>query len=123
MRRKRQDLLDSAERGGASGHLLEFERDELAAADPRPGEYDELAREAHRLQNAEQVRTAAATGYSLLYEADRSAQELLKRVARTLEPLARAVPELAEAAVDSGTARGRDPRGRLQSPRPGTGVG
>ena len=42
--------------------LLEFERDELAAADPRPGEYDELAREAHRLANAEQLRDGRGRG-------------------------------------------------------------
>ena len=54
---------------------------------------------AHRQKNAEQIRAAAASGYSCLYEADRSAQELLSRVARTLEPLTRAAPELAEAAL------------------------
>jgi DNA repair protein RecN (Recombination protein N) len=99
LRRKRQTLLDSVQTRQRERALLEFERGELAAAEPTPGEYDELGREAHRLQNAEQIRTAAATGYSLLYEADRSAQDLLKRVARTLEPLAQAATELAEAAV------------------------
>ena len=97
LRRTRQALLDSAAARGRERALLEFERDELAAAGPNPGEYDELARKAHRLKSAEQIRTAAASGYSLLYEADRSAQELLTRVARTLEPLTRAAPELAEA--------------------------
>ena len=98
LRRKRQALLDSAAARRRERALLEFERDELAAADPRPGEYDELARKAHRLKNAEQIRTAAAAGYSFLYEADRSAQDLLTRVARSLEPLTQAAPELAEAA-------------------------
>jgi DNA repair protein RecN (Recombination protein N) len=97
LRRTRQALLDSAAARGRERALLEFERDELAAAGPNPGEYDELARKAHRLKSAEQIRTAAASGYSLLYEADRSAQELLTRVARTLEPLTRAAPELADA--------------------------
>jgi DNA repair protein RecN (Recombination protein N) len=98
LRSKRQSLLDSAAMRQRERTLLEFERDELAAADPRPGEHDELAREAHRLKSAEQIRTSAGAGYSLLYEADRSAQDLLKRVARSLVPLARAVPELADAA-------------------------
>ncbi len=102
LRRKRQALLDSVQTRLRERALLEFERDELTALDPTSGEYDELGREAHRLQNAEQIRTAAATGYSLLYEADRSAQDLLKRVARTLEPLAQAASELAEAAVTLG---------------------
>ena len=97
LRRTRQALLDSAAARERERALLEFERDELAAAGPSLGEYDELARKAHRIKNAEQIRTAAASGYSFLYEADRSAQELLTRVARTLEPLTRAAPELAQA--------------------------
>ncbi len=98
LRRKRQELIDSAEARRRERALLEFERDELSAADPKRGEHDELTLEAQRLSHADQLRTAAAEGYALLYEADRSAQGLLKRVARALEPLARAVPELAEAA-------------------------
>ena len=99
LRRKRQELIESAESRRRERALLEFERDELAAADPRRGESEELAREAHRLAHADQLRNAAAEGYSLLYEADRSAQGLLTRVARALDPLAGAVPELAEAAA------------------------
>ncbi len=95
--RKRQSLLDSASTRRRERALLEFERAELAAADPRPGEYDELVRKARRQKCAEQIRTAAASGYAFLYEADRSAQELLTRVARSLEPLTRAAPELLEA--------------------------
>ncbi|MGP0069868.1 MAG: DNA repair protein RecN [Isosphaeraceae bacterium] len=99
LRRQRQELIESAEARRRERALLEFERDELAAADPRRGESEELAREAHRLAHADQLRTAAAEGYSLLYEADRSAQGLLSRVARALDPMAGAVPELAEAAA------------------------
>jgi DNA repair protein RecN (Recombination protein N) len=99
LRRARQALLDSVQARQRERALLEFERGELATADPTPGEYDELGREAHRLQNAEQIRSVAASGYSLLYEADRSAQDLLKRVARTLEPMAAAATELAEASA------------------------
>jgi DNA repair protein RecN (Recombination protein N) len=94
--RARRELLDSALARQRERDLLEFERDLFAAADPKPGEYAELSREAHRLQSAEQLRAAAAGGYSLLYEAEPSAQDLLIRVARTLEPLAETVPELAD---------------------------
>jgi DNA repair protein RecN (Recombination protein N) len=99
LRRQRQELIESTESRRRERALLEFERDELTAADPRRGESEELAREAHRLAHADQLRTAAAEGYALLYEADRSAQGLLTRVARALDPLAGAVPELAEAAA------------------------
>ncbi len=98
LRRKRQSLLDSVVARQRERALLEFERDELAAAGPRLGEYDELTREADRLRSADQVRNAVSSGYSLLYEADRSAQGLLTKVARTLEPLTQAAPELAAAA-------------------------
>ena len=80
--------------------LLVFESEELLAASPRVGEADDLAREAHRLGNAEQVRAAARAGFALLYESDRSAQGLLEKVARSLAPLADAVPEFADAAAD-----------------------
>ena len=51
------------------------------------------------MANAGALRAAATEGHDLLYEADDSAQELLKRVARMLEPLAANVPELADAAA------------------------
>ena len=57
-----------------------------------------MNREAHRLANAGQLRNAASVGYSLLYEADCSAQGLLDKVARTIGPLALSVPELVESA-------------------------
>ncbi len=100
LRRRRKALLEAVEQRARERALLAFERDELAAADPQAGEYDELCREAHQLANAESLRAASAEGYDLLYEADHSAQELLGRVARLLEPLAASVPELADAVGD-----------------------
>ena len=100
LRKRRIALIEAAERRVRERDLLTFERDELVAADPRPGEHDELAREAHRLASVEQVRLATAEGYRALYEADRSAQEILESVARKIEPLSRNVPELAEPAAD-----------------------
>jgi DNA repair protein RecN (Recombination protein N) len=98
LRRRRQQLLETTESRARERALLEFEHEELAAADPQPHEYADLTRQAQRLQSVEQLRSAASLGYALLYENDRSAQDLLKRVARDLEPLARSRPELAEAA-------------------------
>jgi DNA repair protein RecN (Recombination protein N) len=99
LRRKRLALVEASETRQREQALLEFERDELAAADPRIGEHDELVRKSHMLANADALRSASAEGYNLLYEADHSAQELLKRVARSFGPLADSVPELAEAAA------------------------
>jgi DNA repair protein RecN (Recombination protein N) len=100
LRRKRQGLIENAERRRRERDLLAFERDELAAADPKPGEHDELVREAHRLANVGELRAATSEGYELLYEADRSVQGLLERVARRIAPLAGSVPELADPAAD-----------------------
>lgn len=97
-RRRRLDLLHAAERRDRERALLAFERDELAAADPQPGEYEDLTREAQRLANVEQIRIATTEGYQRLYEADHSAQELLHQTARLLAPLAGAVPDLTDAA-------------------------
>jgi DNA repair protein RecN (Recombination protein N) len=98
LRRARQALIDSSQARQRERTLLAFERDELAAVDPKAGEHEELVQESHILGNAEALRTAAVDGHRLLYEADRSAQEILCRVARSLEPLAKDVPELADAA-------------------------
>jgi DNA repair protein RecN (Recombination protein N) len=100
LRRKRQELLDAAHQRTRERALLLFERDELASADPRPGEYEELTRDAHRLANVEEIREATTEGYRRLYEADHSAQEILERVAQRLEPLGDSIPELATLARD-----------------------
>ena len=97
---RRTALLQDARDRERERALLTFERDELAAAGPRPGEAEGLAREAHRLANGEAVRSAALDGFALLYESDRSAQGLLEKVARALGPLAEAVPEFADASSD-----------------------
>ena len=100
LRRRRIALLHAAEQRSREHALLAFELEELAATDPRAGEHDDLAREAHRLASVEQVRDLAAEGYARLYEADGSAQEVLELVARRLQPLADSVPELADAIAD-----------------------
>lgn len=100
LRRRREELIQALEQRGRERELLAFERAELAAAEPRPGEHDELVREAHRLAHAEDLRAATAEGYSLLYEREGSVQEHLSRVARRLSPLSDTAPELAEVAGD-----------------------
>ncbi|QDV33486.1 DNA repair protein RecN [Tautonia plasticadhaerens] len=102
IRRRRLRLIEAAQRRHRERELLTFERDELSAADPKPGEYEELSREARRLAGSEAIREAATEGYALLYDADRSAQALLGKVARRLEPLAESVPELGEASTSLG---------------------
>jgi DNA repair protein RecN (Recombination protein N) len=97
---RRSALLRGAEIRERERALLTFERDELSHAEPQAGEYEALTREAHRLVNAESVRSASLEGFELLYESDRSAQGQLETVARKLTPLADAVPEFASAAAE-----------------------
>ena len=100
LRRRRAGLIEAAERREREKALLLFEQEELAAIDPRHGEHDELAREAHRLANLGALREAADLGYTMLYEADRSAQGLLETVARRLDGLSESVPEFADASAE-----------------------
>ncbi len=100
LRKRRLALIEAADRRLRERDLLVFEREELASAQPKPGENDELTRKAHRLANAGELRSASSDGYHLLYERDGSVQELLGKVARRLSPLADAVPELFSAASD-----------------------
>ncbi len=60
---RRVQLIRDSQAREQERSLLVFESEELIAASPRSGEHDDLAREAHRLGNAEQVRTAAQNGF------------------------------------------------------------
>lgn len=96
--RKRALLIDSSQTRARERALLEFERDELGAANPKVGEYEELLRESHLLANLEALRSTAGEAYRWLYEDDQSALTLLKRTARSLRPLSGQVAEFHEAA-------------------------
>lgn len=100
LHRRRIALIEAVDRRERERALLAFERDELAALAPESGEPDDLAQEAHRLANLGVLREAADEGYDLLYEADRSAQALLQKVARRLDGLSESVSEFADAAAE-----------------------
>jgi DNA repair protein RecN (Recombination protein N) len=100
LRKRKAALIDASNQRERERALLAFERDELAALDPKAGEHEELDQEAHRLANVEALREAATEGFALLYEADRSAQALLQKVARRLDNLSGSVPEFASASAD-----------------------
>ncbi|GIW89044.1 MAG: DNA repair protein RecN [Isosphaeraceae bacterium] len=94
LRRRRAELAEAAERRRRELQMLTFERDELATADVRAGEYQELARQSHRLAHAAEFRAATLAGYELLYEADGSVQELLEKVARRISAVGEGDAEL-----------------------------
>ncbi len=96
LRSRRLKLIEAAEQRHRERELLIFERDELAAAEPEPGEFHALIQESRRLAQAEAISAAAAEGVDLLYDHEESVQAILGRLARRLESLTEAAPELVE---------------------------
>jgi DNA repair protein RecN (Recombination protein N) len=82
--RERQQRLD----------LLSFQRKEIAEANLRPGEDEELAAERLLLQHAERLAAATEGGYEILYAAEGAVCEKLGTVADELEGLAKIAPQL-----------------------------
>jgi DNA repair protein RecN (Recombination protein N) len=93
--RERLEQLALAERDRQQRlDLLAFQRQEIGAADPRPGEDEELAAERLLLQNAERLATAAGGGFETLYGGENAVCGELARVAADLEGLAAIDPLL-----------------------------
>lgn len=82
--RERQQRLD----------LLSFQRREIAEANLRPGEDEDLAAERLLLQHAERLAAATEGGYEILYAAEGAVCEKLGAVADELEGLAKIAPPL-----------------------------
>lgn len=82
--RERQQRLD----------MLQFQKQELAAAALIPGEDEELEQEKVLLQNAERLASTTDGGYQLLYGESGAACEKLGRVADDLESLKEVDPVL-----------------------------
>ena len=102
--------------------LLEFERDELAAAEPEPGEYDELAARRSCSRNADQIRSGRGRDTPALRSRPLGAGALT-RVARTLEPLSaprRSSPWPSRRSSASPTRRGSRLQPARSWPRTGT---
>ncbi|HSB18737.1 MAG TPA: DNA repair protein RecN [Anaeromyxobacteraceae bacterium] len=73
---------------------LAFQLRELDAADPRPGEDEELERERRVLASSEKLREAARAAEGLVYGEEGSASERVGRAARALAEAAHTDPRL-----------------------------
>jgi DNA repair protein RecN (Recombination protein N) len=73
---------------------LAFQLRELEAADPRPGEDEELERERRVLASSEKLREAARAAEGLVYGEEGSASERVGRAARALAEAAHTDPRL-----------------------------
>lgn len=68
--------------------LLEFQANELDAADPQPGEFDEVRSKFERLSNIGTLKQDASQVAMDVYESEGSAVEILERAAKTMDELA-----------------------------------
>lgn len=68
--------------------LLEFQANELDAADPKPGEFDEVRAKFERLSNIGTLKQDASQVAMAVYESEGSAVEILERAAKTMDELA-----------------------------------
>lgn len=76
--------------------LWSFQRREIEAVNPQPGEEDELEGERRVLRNVTRLEESASAAYSALYDAPDSAASQLKLALKKLEELARIDPALEE---------------------------
>jgi DNA repair protein RecN (Recombination protein N) len=93
--RKRHAELQAARAGRQRDlALLRFEREELDAVAPRPGEAEELAGLRERLAGAQALQSFAAVAHARLYEAEGSVVEQLGKTLRETQAWLSAAPEL-----------------------------
>jgi DNA repair protein RecN (Recombination protein N) len=88
------DLEGSERERLRQADLWAFQRNEIEAAAPRPGEDAELEAERARLSNITKLSGLAAEAYSALYESPESAASSLRMATRRLEELCRIEPSL-----------------------------
>ena len=83
--------------------LWSFQRKEIEAARPQPGEDERLESEKRVLANAEKIYAAALGAYDALYESNASASSALRLALRHIEELSRFEPKFSDlmSALDS----------------------
>src|SRR5438105_11054705 len=85
-----RDLLESgAQEKLRLANLWTFQRKEIEAVAPQPGEDTRLENERRVLRNVARLEEAAGAAYSALYDAPESATAQLRVVMRRLEELGR----------------------------------
>jgi len=97
--RENMRSLEEAERDRRQRHdFLAFQQKEIAEAERRPGEEEELERERRLLQYGEKLLQATSGGYELLYGEEGAVCEKLQQVAGALSALRQVDPSLGELA-------------------------
>lgn len=96
--RRHDELVQRARQSVERRDLLQFQRAELTAAAPRPGEEAELRGERELLRHAERIARVCGDGDDALYSATDAMVTRLARLGADLEALAAVVPDLASPA-------------------------
>ena len=84
--------------------FVEFQINEIDAVNPEPGEEDRLEQELRILENSEKLFGATAHLYTMLYEGEQSAHDMLVVVRNQLQDLAHIDRQFQDAASESGSA-------------------
>jgi DNA repair protein RecN (Recombination protein N) len=96
LRRRLAELSSQRERRQRELALIRFERDELDAASPEPGELADLLRERERLANASHLQEFASSGYARLYEEEGAVVEQIGKLQKEAAGWAALDPGLAD---------------------------
>jgi DNA repair protein RecN (Recombination protein N) len=97
LRERHRTLTAAREQRQRDLALLRFERDELAKADLRAGELEELTAERQKLAHAQSLQAYTLGGYGRLYEEEGSVIEQVGKLSREGQAWAEFDPALAEA--------------------------
>ncbi len=89
-----QRLRTAAEQFAQEQAFLQFQLDELTAANLQPGELTTLETEEKTLRHAEEIRQVLSQANTFLAEDERSAIEQMRQLSRLLHPLESFSPEL-----------------------------
>ena len=87
LRRRLDHLLSAAQERRRRLEFLRFERSEMVAADPKPGETQQLESELSVLEDLDRLRLLIASGLDRLYESDDSLTDQLGRLSREIGQL------------------------------------
>ena len=98
LRRRHTELTTERQQRQRELALLRFEREELDAADLRPGELADLVRQRERLAHAQALQAFAAAGCAQLYDDEGSVVERIGKLTRDAHAWVTLDPALADVA-------------------------
>lgn len=93
LKRKLNELKDSATKNTAENDYLKFQLDELDKADLKEGEYADMEQTLHIMENAEEIKNLLVTANSLMDSAENAILGQVNELASTLSRLKHLLPD------------------------------